>query len=103
MYLVNTTLASLGNSANAQVEITAALTRVTSRDSKVDGLVASGVLMMVMMSVMGMGIAGIPSVEGEGVHEGTAIAAVGADTSGVLASGRGADKSEDAKLWKDFL
>jgi len=98
--LVDTTLASGGDSADAQVEVTVSLTGVTGR-LEVDGLeVASrggGVGGVVMVMVVAGSVSG---VEGEGVHERTAIAVVRADASGVLASGRGANKSENAKLSK---
>jgi len=98
--LVDTTLASGGDSADAQVEVTVSLTGVTGR-LEVDGLEVASAVVGVSGVVMVMVVAGgVSGVEGEGVHERTAIAVVGADASGVLASGRGADKSENAKLSK---
>ena len=74
------------------------MTGVTGR-LEVDGLEVASAVVGVSGVVMVMVMAGsVSGVEGEGVHERTAIAVVGADASGVLASGRGADKSENAKL-----
>lgn len=79
--LVDTTLASGSDSADAQVEISASLTGVTGGNLEVDGLEVASAVVGVSVVVMMVVASGVSGVEGEGVHERTAITVVGgADT-----------------------